>query len=75
MQSDISPRAVSLWRFDQAAVAALLETVRTDSQAVAELLERVAGQEAWQAVVGSHEIIDPPAPIDRAAELKEKWGT
>jgi DNA modification methylase len=60
---------------DQASVAALLETVRTDSQAVAELLERVAGQEAWQAVEGSREIVDPPEPIDRAAELKEKWGT
>jgi DNA modification methylase len=60
---------------DQASVAALLKTVRTDSRAVAELLERVAGEEAWQAVVGSREIVDPPAPIDRAAELKQKWGT
>jgi DNA modification methylase len=60
---------------DQPGVAALLETVRTDSQAVADLLERVAGQEVWQAVVGSREIVDPPAQIDRAAELKQKWGT
>jgi ParB-like nuclease domain len=33
-------------------VRALLETVRTDSQAVATLLERVAGQEVWQAPSG-----------------------
>ena len=37
---------------DQEQVMALLETVRTDSQAVAALLERVAGQEAWQAIEG-----------------------
>jgi hypothetical protein len=43
----------------------------TDSQAVAGLLERVAGQEAWQAVVASREMLDPPAPIDRAAELMQ----
>jgi hypothetical protein len=60
---------------DQAQVTALLETVRTDSQAVAALLERVAGQEAWQAVDGSREIIDPPAAINKADELRAKWGT
>ncbi len=60
---------------DKAGVAALLETVHTDSQAVAELLQRVAGQEAWQAVNGSREILDPPASIDRAGELRAKWGT
>ena len=59
---------------DQERMLALLETVRTDNQAVAELLERVAGQEAWQAV-GPRELLDPPAPIDRAAELKAKWCT
>jgi DNA modification methylase len=60
---------------DQDQVMALLETVRTDSQAVAALLERVAGQEAWQAIDGLREIIDPPAAINRADELKAKWGT
>jgi hypothetical protein len=60
---------------DQTRVAGLLATVRTDSQAAAELLERVAGQEAWQAVAVSREIIDPTALIDRTAELKAKWGT
>jgi hypothetical protein len=60
---------------DQGQVMALLETVRTDSQAVAALLERVAGQEAWQAVDGSREIVDPPAAVDKAGELRAKWGT
>ena len=60
---------------DQAQVLALLETVRTDSQAVAALLERVAGQEAWQAIDGMREMVDLPAPINRADELKAKWGT
>jgi DNA modification methylase len=60
---------------DQDQVRALLETVRTDSQAVAALLERVAGQEAWQAIDGSREIVDPPAAINKADELRAKWGT
>ncbi|HEY1849720.1 MAG TPA: ParB N-terminal domain-containing protein [Candidatus Binataceae bacterium] len=60
---------------DQEQVKALLEVVRTDSQAVGALLERVAGQEAWQAVNGPGEIVDPPAASDRTAELKAKWAT
>jgi DNA modification methylase len=60
---------------DQDQVMALLETVHTDSQAVAALLERVAGQEAWQAIDGLREIVDPPAAINKADELKAKWGT
>jgi DNA modification methylase len=60
---------------DQAQVMALLETVRTDSQAVAALLERVAGQEAWKAIDGLREIVDPPAAINKADELRAKWGT
>jgi DNA modification methylase len=60
---------------DQDQVMALLETVRTDSQAVAALLERVAGQEAWQAIDGMREIVDPPAAINKANELRAKWGT
>jgi DNA modification methylase len=60
---------------DQEQVKALLEVVRTDSQAVGALLERVAGQEAWQAVNGPGEIVDPRAASDRTAELKAKWAT
>ena len=54
---------------------ALLSTVQTDSQAIGALLERVAGQEGWQAVNQPGELVDPPAQIDRAGELKAKWGT
>jgi DNA modification methylase len=55
-------------------VQTLLETVRTDSAAVGALLERVAGQEAWQALERP-ELVDPEPRIDRAAELQAKWGT
>jgi hypothetical protein len=60
---------------DHEQVMALLELVRTDSQVVAALLERVAGQEVWQAIDGSREIVDPPAAINKANELRAKWGT
>src|SRR5712672_4708201 len=59
---------------DQEQVRALLETVRTDSQAVAALLELVAGQEAWQEIDGMREIVDPPAAVNKAEELRAKWG-
>src|SRR5882724_13616306 len=55
---------------DREQVIALLEVVRTDSQAVAALLERVAGQEAWQTIDGSWQISDPPAAINKADELR-----
>src|SRR6266403_1602204 len=51
---------------DQEQVRALLETVRTDSQAVAALLERMAGQEAWQTIDGLREVVDPHAAINKA---------
>ena len=60
---------------DSDAVKRLLETVRTESRAVGELLEQVAGQEGWQAINEPGELVDPPAQIDKAAELQAKWGT
>ena len=39
------------------------------------LLERVAGQEAWQAVNQPGELVDPPAQVDKASELRAKWRT
>ena len=60
---------------DSDAVRRLLETVRIDSRAVGALLEKVAGQEGWQAVNGLGELVDPPAQIDKAGELRAKWGT
>ena len=35
----------------------------------------MAGQEGWQAVNQPGELVDPPAQIDKAAELQAKWGT
>ena len=64
----------SLAESDSNRIRKLLETVHTDSQAVGALLERVAGQEAWQAAAPS-EILDPEPRIDEAAELSKKWGT
>jgi DNA modification methylase len=60
---------------DKTSVDALLATVRTDSQAVASLLERIAGEVAWQALNDPAEVVDVPAQIDKAAELQAKWGT
>src|SRR6202158_4127855 len=65
----------SMAEADQQKVMALLETVRTDSQAVASLLERIAGEAAWQAMNDPAEVVDVPAQIDKAAELQAKWGT
>ena len=48
--------------------------MRTEDKAIAAMLERVAGESAWQ-VAEQREIVDPPAQIDKAAELQAKWGT
>jgi hypothetical protein len=60
---------------DQEKVMALLETVRTDSHAVASLLERIAGEAASQTLIDPTEIVEVPAQLDKAAELQAKWGT
>ena len=49
---------------DKAQMEALLATVRTEDKAIAAMLERVAGESAWQ-VAEQREIVDPPAQIDR----------
>lgn len=59
---------------DKAQMEALLATVRTEDKAVAAMLERVAGESAWQ-VAEQKEILDPEAQIDKASELQKKWGT
>ena len=59
---------------DSDAVKRLLETVRTDSRAVGALLEQVAGQKDERSN-GLGELVDPPAQVDKAAELQAKWGT
>ena len=59
---------------DTERIEALLETVRSDNDAVQELLRRTAGDELWERI-HPHDIGDPPAQIDRAAEFQKKWGT
>ena len=65
----------SMAEADQQKVMALLETVRTDSEAVASLLERIAGEAAWQAMNDPTKVVDVTAQLDKAAELQAKWGT
>jgi DNA modification methylase len=59
---------------NKAAIEELLKTVTTESEAVGALLERVAGQEGWQAFQ-PQEVVQDEVPIDKAAELQKKWGT
>ena len=58
---------------DSEAVKALVAGVKTDSDAVKALLERV-GKDTGVLSDGTP-LTDPPAQIDKAAELKAKWGT
>ena len=59
---------------DKDQLEGLLASARFESKAIAEMLERLAGESAWQ-VAEQREIVDPPAQIDKAAELQAKWGT
>ena len=59
---------------DKAQLEVLLSSVRTEDKAIAAMLERVAGESAWP-VAEPKEVVDPPAQIDKAAELRAKWGT
>jgi DNA modification methylase len=59
---------------DSERIKALLATVRTDSEAVQELLRRTAGDRLWE-LIHPEDFVDPPAQIDRAGELQRKWGT
>jgi len=60
---------------DAGRLNALLASVRTDSVAVGELLERIAGEKAWLSVNSAVDVQDPEPQIERAAELQIKWGT
>ncbi len=59
---------------DSSRITTLLETVRTDDDAVRELLRRTAGESLWMRLHPG-ELIEPPARIDKAGELQKKWGT
>ncbi|MGB8413807.1 MAG: ParB N-terminal domain-containing protein, partial [Candidatus Binatus sp.] len=60
---------------DQTRLEALLASVRLDSQAVGAMLEKFAGDAAWQVVNQPKELVEPPAQIDKAGEFQRKWGT
>ena len=62
----------SLAESDSERIGALLQTVRTDSPAVEELLRRTAGERLWSLI---HPQAEPPALIDQAGELQKKWST
>lgn len=57
---------------DSERIGALLETVKTDSPALEELLRHTAGERLWNQI---HPQPEPPAKIDQASELQRKWGT
>jgi DNA modification methylase len=54
-------------------IKALLQTVRTDSAAVEDLLRRTAGDQVWR-LIHPEDFIEPPAQIDKASEFQKKWG-
>jgi len=59
---------------DTERIGRLLETVRSDSPAVEELLRSTAGDQVWR-LIHPEDFIEPPAQIDKAGELQKKWGT
>ena len=61
-------------RTDEERMQELLAKLQFESPALGPLLERLAGEQGWQAI-GLPEIRDPLVQLDRAAELQAKWGT
>jgi DNA modification methylase len=59
---------------DEEQMQALLARLQFESPALGPLLERMAGEQAWQAI-GLPELTDPEVRLERAAELQAKWGT
>jgi DNA modification methylase len=59
---------------DSERIGRLLETVRTDNQAVEQLLRSTAGEEVW-ASIHPEDTFEPPAQFDKAGELQKKWKT
>ena len=53
-------------------IGSLLQTVRTNSPAIEELLRRTAGEHLWSLI---HPQAESSAQIDKADELQRKWGT
>jgi hypothetical protein len=59
---------------DAERVKALLATVRTDSDAVQELLKRTGGDRLWE-ILHPHEVDEVEVSPEKAEEFKAKWGT
>ena len=59
---------------DSARIQTLLETVRTDNEAVEHLIRLTAGERSW-AIVHPDEFNPAEVPLERADELRNKWGT
>jgi DNA modification methylase len=59
---------------DAGRIKALLETVRSDDEAVQELFKRTAGERLWR-VLHPQEIVEAEVAPERADELRAQWGT
>jgi DNA modification methylase len=59
---------------DAQRIAALLQTVRTESPAVEELLRRTAGDRLWE-ILHPDEVREVEVSLDKADELRRKWHT
>ena len=59
---------------DSARLQGLLETVRTDDEALRELLRRTAGERLWR-ILHPQEVDEVAVAPERADELQAKWGT
>jgi len=59
---------------DAERIEALLTTVRTDSEAVQELLKHIAGPRLWE-ILHPEDVEEAAVALDRAEELRTKWGT
>jgi len=59
---------------DTGRIKALLETVRSDDEAVQELFKRTAGERLWR-ILYPQQIDEVEVAPERADELKAQWGT
>ena len=59
---------------DKNALDELIASTRVESSALGAMLERLVGDTAWQSI-GPPELKEPPDNLERADELKKKWGT
>jgi DNA modification methylase len=64
----------SMAEADKGVLDGLLAQVQFSSQSVGPLLEKIAGESAWQAM-RQPDLQEPPAEIDQAAQLRQKWST